>query len=304
MGIGHLLTLIRWKNLLIIGASQAIIKWFFFPSFGISEALSTPFFLMLIGATICIAAAGYVINDIEDAGIDKINRPDRLIIGKYINDKLAFNVYIGLNIVGVGLGFWVAYQVGKPNFAALFVLVSVLLYFYATSLKKVLLLSNLLIGLLTAFVVLIVGVFDLAPVAHPANQDAQLRVMGLLVDYAIFAFALNFLREIVKDIIDINGDKNFGVNSLPIAIGRERAGMVVFALGVFLLAGVLYYAYANFIYSELMLAYFFVALGAPLLFFCIKSWSADKREDFSLLSILLKIIMVLGLISLVIYPYK
>ncbi|MDC7998190.1 geranylgeranylglycerol-phosphate geranylgeranyltransferase [Gilvibacter sediminis] len=304
MGVGALLQLIRWKNLLIIIATQAVIKWAFFPSFGVSEALSTINFILLILATTLIAAGGYVINDIEDHGIDQINRPDKALIGSKISEKWAFNFYIALNVLGVAIGFYVAYAIDKANFAALFVLVSVLLYFYATSLKKVLLAGNFLVALLTAFVVLIVGVFDLAPVAHPANQDLQLQVMGLLLHYAVFAFVLNFIREIVKDIIDINGDKNFGVNSLPIAIGRERSTMVVFALGVFTLTAVLYYGYSNFLYSELMLAYFFIALGAPLLLFCIKSWSADSREDYRFLSLLLKITMVLGLVSLLIYPYK
>ena len=304
MDLIQLLRLVRWPNLLIIAATQAVIKWGFFPQFGPSEALSDLNFILLILATISIAAAGYIINDIEDQGIDKINRPERVVIGKAIGDKLAFNIYLGLNILGVALGFWVAYSVGKPNFAALFVLVSVLLYFYATSLKKTLLVANLLIGLLTAFVILIVGVFDLAPVAHPANQETQLRVMKLLVHYSIFALVINFTREIVKDLIDINGDKNFGVNSLPIAIGRERATLVVFIFGVFSLGAVLYYAYSNFFYSQLMLAYFFVALGAPMLLFCIKSWSAEKKEDYQFLSLLLKIIMILGLATLLLYAYK
>lgn len=304
MGISAWLKLIRWPNLLIIIATQAIIKWAFFPSFGVSQALDGVHFLLLMLATAFIAAGGYIINDIEDKGIDGINRPEALIIGRSIAEKTAFNAYVAFNALGVGLGFWVAYAIDKANFAALFVLCSVLLYFYATSLKKVLLAGNLLIALLTALVVLLVGVFDLAPVAHPANQDTQLRVMGLLVDYAIFAFSLNFIRELVKDIIDINGDKNFGVNSLPIAIGRERAGTVVFGFGLITLLAVLYYAYRNFLYSELMLAYFFIALGAPLLLFSIKAWSASKREDYQFLSFLLKIIMVLGLISLIIYPYQ
>lgn len=304
MGLKELLQLVRWPNLLIIALAQAVIKWGFFPAFGPSEALSLLNFVLLIIATVSIAAAGYIINDIEDVGIDSINRPEKVLIGKKISEKLAFNLYIGLNVLGVGLGFLVSNAVGKPSFAALFVLVSVLLYFYAVSVKKILLLSNLLVGFLTAFVILIVGILDLAPVAHPANQETQLRVMRLLVHYSVFAFVINFIREIVKDHIDINGDKNFGVNSLPIAIGRDRSAMVVFALGVFALAGVLYYAYANFKYSQLMLAYFFIAIGTPLLFFCIKSFSAEKTEDFVFLSFLLKIIMVLGLFSMALYPYK
>lgn len=302
--VGKLLHLVRWQNLIIIGLTQAVMKWSLLPSLGVSEALSVPMFFLLMAATICIAAAGYIINDIEDLGIDKINRPEKVVIGQGISEKTAFNIYLGLNLVGVGLGFLMAYKLGKPNFSALFVLVSVLLYFYATSLKKTLLVGNLLIALLTAMVVVLVGVFDLSPVTHPANQQLQLRAMTLLLDFAIFAFALNFIREIVKDLIDINGDKNFGVNSLPIALGRQRATNLVFGMGVFMLAAVLYYGYANFLYSELMLAYFFIALGAPLLLFCIKAWSAEKREDYRFLSLLLKIIMVLGLVAALIYPYK
>lgn len=298
-----ILKLVRLPNLLIIALTQGLIKFFFIPLFGVGEALSSFNFLLLVLATLCIAAAGYIINDIEDVGIDKINKPNQLLIGKKISEKLAFRWYLLLNTLGVVCGFLVANTIDKPNFAAVFIVVSALLYMYATYLKRTLILGNLLIALLTGFVILIVGVFDVFPLISEATQlDARILLQRLL-HYAVFAVVINFIREIVKDIIDVNGDKNFGIQSLAIVLGRDRAAQIVFALGFFLFLGVLYYTYLYFLDSQLLLAYFFILVAAPLLFFIIKAWSAQKREDFEFLSLLLKIIMVLGLSSLFLYQY-
>ncbi len=295
--------LVRLPNLLIIALAQGLIKFMFIPLFGVGEALSTPYFLVLVLATVSLAAAGYIINNIEDLGIDLINKPNNVIVGNQIPEKQAFNLFIVLNIIGVVAGFVVANAIGKPNFAAIFIFISALLYMYATFIKKMLLIGNLLVAVLTGFVILIVGVFDVAPLAQELTQDDVSRLMQRLFHYAIFALGINFIREIVKDIIDINGDKNFDVKSLPIVLGRDRAAQIVFALGLFMFLGVLYYAYAFFFNVQLLLAYFFIAIAAPLLLFVIKAWSAEKREDFEFLSLLLKIIMVLGLASLALYKY-
>ena len=297
------LKLIRFPNLVIIAAAQCLVKFVLFPLFDVGEALTVTAFSLLVVATVCIAAAGYIINDIEDLGIDRINKPNRVLIGVKFSEKNAFLLFVVLNILGVICGFIVANLVGRPNFAALFIFISALLYMYATFIKKMVVVGNILVAGLTAFVILIVGVFDLVPLTTSVTQANVSSVMQILLHYSIFAFVINLMREIVKDIIDINGDKNFDVKSIPIVMGRERAAQLVFALGLFTLLAVLYYAYSNFYLVQLMLAYFFIALAAPLLFFVIKAWNAEKREDFEFLSLLLKIIMVLGLGSIVIYRF-
>ncbi|MGB3775028.1 MAG: prenyltransferase, partial [Leeuwenhoekiella sp.] len=87
----HFLHLIRYKNLLLLLLTQMLVHFGFLKALEIPVALSNGEFFMLALATLCIAAAGYVINDIEDVEIDRINRPEKRLIPLKITEKKAFN---------------------------------------------------------------------------------------------------------------------------------------------------------------------------------------------------------------------
>lgn len=267
-------------------------------SFGTQTVLDDFDFILLLLATLCIAAAGNVINDIFDTEIDKINNPDKLLIGKEIAEKHAYRIFFILNIIGVGLGFYLANTIEKPNFAALFIVFSILLYLYSSYLKGILLIGNLLISALVAISLIIVALFDLYPAITAENQTQQSAVFKIVLDYALFAFFINLIREIVKDLQDIKGDKNNGINTLAIVLGRKRTTKIVFVLGVILVVGVAFYMYENLYDQQMLSLYFLFAILAPLLYFCVKSWDAKTSEQFGFLSKLLKIIMFMGICSI------
>ena len=110
----------------------------------------------------------------------------------------------------------------RPGFATIFILIASLLYFYSTTLKQIMVLGNFVVALLLALSVIIIGVFDIFPATNVDNQAQMASLFSILIDYALFAFMINFIREIVKDIEDVNGDYNQGMNTLPIAIGISR----------------------------------------------------------------------------------
>ena len=118
----------------------------------------------------------------------------------------------------------------KPGFASIFILIAATLYFYATSLKQMMLIGNIIVALLLSFSVIIIGVFDLFPATNAENQHKWRVLFSILLDYALFAFMINFIREIVKDLEDVNGDYNQGMNTLPIALGISRTSKIVFGL--------------------------------------------------------------------------
>ncbi len=126
----HVLNLIRWKNLLMIAFMQYLIKYAlllpFRESHSVLVTLSDFHFFLLVLATVLIAAGGYVINDIYDVETDRINKPEKLIINKYITEKNASTLFMILNIIGVGIGFYFANGIGKSAFFASFL--SPLLY--------------------------------------------------------------------------------------------------------------------------------------------------------------------------------
>lgn len=297
------LHLIRYQNLIFIALVQIFIKYGLFHPFGIEITLNAFGFALLVIATLCIAAAGNIINDIYDIDIDKINKPQKVLIGKSISEKSANNLFIILNVVGVAIGFYLANIIGKPAFSALFIVFSALLYLYASYLKGMLIIGNLLISALVAMSLIIVGLFDLMPAITPANQATQSTIFSIVLDYALFAFSLNFIREIVKDLQDINGDKKGDMNTLPITIGRKRTTTLIFILGILMVGGVVYYMYTYLYNHQVLLLYFLFAIIAPLLYFCIKAWSAETQKDYAFLSTILKIVMFTGILSMLLFQF-
>lgn len=293
--------LIRPVNLALLAFVQILLKYALFPSLAAVTSLSDIQFILLAAATLCIAAGGNIINDIYDVDIDRINKPQSLLIGKSITEKAAMRYYILLNVTGVGIGFYLSNSIGRPGFAALFIVISALLYLYASYLKGILLIGNLLVATLVAGSLIMVGLFDLFPAVTPQNQAGQSDVFRVLLHYAGFAFLLTFIREVVKDLQDVNGDKNGGLNTLPIAIGRSRATFIAFSLGAITIALVVGYMYVFLYESEWAVLYFLGLVVAPLLYFCVKAYNAETRKQYAFLSFLLKGIMLTGMGSMLLY---
>jgi len=266
--------------------------------FDLPFALDQLGFWELCLATVFIAAAGNVINDIHDIRVDTINKPSKVIVGKVISEKRAFNYYLVLNVLGVGLGFLVANRVDKPSLAVLFIIVSALLYWYATSLKNILLVGNFVVSGLVGFSIFILVLFEVYPILTPMNRALYMDLVQVLVAYSFVAAYMNVIREIVKDIQDINGDKNGGRQSLPIVLGIDRTKLVVFSLGLMALFWLLLFSYYDLYQHTFLLGYFIFCIGGPLLYYCIKTWQAEKAKDFSLPSLLLKLVMFFGVLSI------
>lgn len=298
----NILNLIRWKNLLIIALVQILIKYALFVPFGVDITLNWFGFSLLVISTLCIAIAGYIINDIYDVETDLVNRPEKVIVGKTISEKTANNLFIIFNIVGVLIGFYLSHLVGKSSFFVLFVLISAMLYIYASYLKRTLLIGNIVVSLLVAFTVIIVGIFDLIPVINDQNQAKQITMLNVLLAYALFAFIINLVREMIKDIEDVDGDHKSGMNTLPIIIGRERARNVIFVVSFVPLLGLIY-VLSTYLYRQIAIViYFLLFVGGPLIFVTIKIFQAKSKKDYKLISTILKIILVLGFLSMLLYP--
>lgn len=298
----QLLYLIRWKNLVIIILAQVLVKYALFEPFDVLTTLSTIGFTLLVVTTLCIAAAGNIINDIYDIEADTINKPNKVVVGKHISEKLAYNLFFVLNIIGIGLGLYIAHSVDRSSFFTIFVLISLSLYVYASYLKGTVLLGNLLISALVAMSILIVGIFDLLPSMIPQNRDTQITFFEIVFDYAVFAFLVNLVREIVKDIQDIDGDHKAGLNTLPIVLGRERSNKIAFAVSMLPIAAVIYFIVTYLYTQQIAIGYFLVCVIAPLIYATIKLFSAEHKSHYQHISNIYKLVLVLGLLSLLLYP--
>jgi 4-hydroxybenzoate polyprenyltransferase len=298
-----ILNLIRWKNLLMIAFTQLLIKYAFLEPFGVKTSLDDLGITLLIFATLCIASAGNIINDINDVETDFINKPEKLIVGNSISEKTAYNLFIVLNLIGVGIGFYLSHAIGKAPFFTIFVLISALLYVYATYLKRTFLVGNIIISILVALSLIIVGVFELLPSLTSSNRQTQLLFFKVIFDYSVFAFLINLLREIAKDIEDIDGDYKAGMNTLPIVLGRERAKNILSVLNFIPLAAIIYYVISDLYKQPVAVGYFLLAVIGPLIYITIKTFSGKSKQDFHHISNMYKLVLCFGMLSLLLYKY-
>jgi 4-hydroxybenzoate polyprenyltransferase len=300
------LQLIRLPNLFLLALMQLTFRYGFLVPQDIPLALADWQYLLLVLATVLIAAAGYVINDIFDQDSDAINKPERAIVGKFITEGRAYNIYVGLNITGVAIGFYLSNVILRPSFAVVFILIAALLYLYATNLKQTPLLGNLVVAALLALSVLIIGIFDLYPATYEANQKEMGVFFKILLDYALFAFFINLIREIAKDAEDAKGDYNAGIKTLPILIGAGRTAKLIFVLLLIAVVFIVFYLNNHLMQNDLYYAtiYGLVVVIAPLLYLSVKSWHAKTTADFQHLSSVLKWIIFFGILSIAVITYN
>ena len=298
----NFLNLIRYKNLLMLAFMQLLFRVDFVLLRHIPLALTSFQYALLVLSTVLIAAAGYVINDIFDQDTDKINKPEKVIIGKSISENNAYSIYAGLNITGVCVGFYLSNVIMKPSFATVFILIAATLYIYATSLKQMAVIGNIIVALVLSMSVIIIGVFDIYPATSIENQVRMANLFSVLVDYAIFAFMINLLREMIKDLEDVKGDNQQGIRTLAVLIGTNKTTKLVFALSLIPIMVLFFYVNTYFVTNGLFIAtaYTFIFVLAPLVYFSVKTFKAETKAEFTALSSLLKWILFFGIVSIVI----
>jgi len=286
----------------MLALMQLIFRYGFMKFQQIQLALNDWQYALLVLATVCVAAGGYLINDIFDQETDRENKPGKVIVGNGISEGKAYNYYVALNVIGVGCGFYLSNFIGRPGFSAIFIVIAATLYLYASTFKQSLLIGNIIVALLLSLSVVIIGIYDLFPIITPENKIHLGIIFQILLDYAIFTFIINFIREIVKDLEDVNGDRSQGMNTLPIVIGIKKTKMALGILGIVPVVLLLHYIFTYFFSADLLWAtiYSLTMLAAPLIYFCIKIWSAATQKEFRHLSGILKLVILFGILSIAI----
>lgn len=301
MRIKDFLNFIRWKNILMLILIQVLIKYVLFPKFDTYIFLDDFHFIILILSTILIAASGYIINDIYDIKADAVNKPEKLYVGNKISLKKANNLYFILNFSGLLLGLYLSYHIKNISFFIVYIIISFLLYRYAIYFKKKFLIGNLIVSFLIFLSVIIIAIFDLVPATNDYNQNDQLIVFVLLIKIASFAFILTLLREILKDIEDIEGDKKVNAQTIPISLGIEKTKYIVIFITIALLVGLLFFTLPYYETNKIIFYYLLILVALPLLYFILKVRSSKAKKEYHKLSNLLKIIMLIGILSIFLF---
>lgn len=232
----------------------------------------------LILATALVAAAGYMINDYYDVKIDFVNKPDEVIIGRSMKRRVAIFYHSILNFTAIAIGWLVSPRVAFVIFIAAF-----LLWLYSNQLKRLPLVGNLTVALLTGASIWLIGFYF---------QQSQL----LVLTYAIFAFFMNLIREIIKDIEDRDGDRKHGCKTLPIVVGFRNTKKVIFLIAIAFVCSILI---VTFKINNDKLYYYFGILSILFCLFMYKIYIADRKRHFTQLSLLNKALMLAGIVSMV-----
>ena len=280
---------------------QVLLKYVLFTKFTTYTFLDETHFIILILSTIFIAASGYIINDIYDIKADTINKPENVYVGNKISLKKSNNLYFILNIIGLVLGLYLSYHIENFSFFIIYIIISFLLYRYAIYLKKKFLIGNIIVSFLVFLSIIIVAIFDLVPATNGYNQNSQSIIFLLIVKIASFAFILTLLREIVKDIEDIEGDKKIKANTIPIALGIDKTKNIIFLITILAILGVVYFGSSYYETNKLIFYYLLFLVVFPLLYFMVKVKSAKTKIKYKKLSNLLKLIMLIGMLTVLLF---
>ena len=307
--IRNILLLVRWSNLFFLGALIYVMeKWVVVPilddvAFG--EQLPWYILLLIAAATILIAAGGYVINDYFDIKIDRINRPDQLIVTQYISKENAMRLSIGLSGVGMICGLVAAWLLRSSTIAILFAIIPGLLWFYSSSYKRLLIIGNVTIALLSALSPMMVAIANVAQLQLKYSTilpytTLEHDIYAWVGGFSLFAFLLTWIREIVKDLQDQMGDRELECHSMPIVWGNIVTKIVVTALIVLttVLIGWFWYSLLPFekSWQSFSTRYIVLAIIIPLWGALWLLWAAKIPSDYRTCQQVLKLTMFLGML--------
>ena len=207
--------LLRWQNLLFVAITQILTRYFIIqPILNINHenyTLSLQNFLFVLVSSVLIAGGGNIINDYFDQNIDQINKPHKTIVGKIINRRWVLLWHLLLSLSGILLGYQVSKNTHILWIAPMNLLCVVLLFIYSIALKRRFLIGNILISLLSSWVIFIISIAEFRN-SNTLNTGLIInqKIFKLSVIYGGFAFIITLIREVIKDLEDIAGDRKFG----------------------------------------------------------------------------------------------
>ena len=274
-----LISIIRGYNIFVLVFAQYLASIFIFsPKKTLRDTVLDLHLLYVVIATVCVVAAGYIINSFYDVKLDKINRPLKVGLENYVKQSTKLNLYFALNFLGFVFGWLVSWR------AALFFAVYIFaIWFYSHKLKKF-----PLTGLISATILTILPFF--ATFIYFKNFSKIIFV------HAIFLFLVLMIRELIKDLQGMKGAIVNNYETFPVKYGEKKAKQ----LSVFLLISTFFPIIILFTYPELsyMKYYFYLAM-LTLVLVGVLLWKSKETKQYLRLHNVLKLLLLVGVFSLV-----
>ena len=306
--IAAFFTLVRWPNLLFIVLTQYL---FFYavlhPLFvkeGVHNNLNLLYLTLLVVSSVFIAGAGNIINDYFDRNIDLINKPDKVIIGKYIHRHWAISCHIFLSTVAVFIGFYLDAKAGTFLLGITNSICVTLLFIYSVVLKRKALWGNVIISLLTAWTVSVVTFSETKALISGFSEANISAITRITILYTSFAFIISLVREMVKDAEDLEGDRKYGCTTFPLLFGIPATKVFIYIwllILIGLLINLLFYILPFGWWLGMLYIIVFVLL--PLFKIALQLKNAYTPAEFHKISTLIKMVMLTGICSMMFFWY-
>lgn len=234
-------------------------------------------FLIVFASSLTIAS-GYIINNFYDAKKDLINRPRKAMIDRLVSQSTKLKVYFVLNFFIVVIVSFISWRAVLFFSSYIF-----LIWFYSHKLKK-----YPIIGNLTAAVLAILPFFGI--LMYYKN------FYHVIFAHATFLFLLILIRELIKDLENIEGDLVNEYKTIPVLFNEKTAKIIISTLTIATLIPV--YFLTDIYDVGYMDIYFYGSLLLLLVFF-IQLWNSKNKADFLKLHFLLKFIIVAGVFCII-----
>ena len=308
--VGAFIKMVRLPNLFFIVLTQilfhvAVLDKILFP-IGMRPVIDGWDFLLLSVASVLIAAAGYIINDYFDINIDQVNKPKGNVVDTVVSRRWAMAWHFILSGLGLLLSAVISWRTGLwyillGNFGCV-----LLLFGYSVSLKRKLLIGNIVIALLSAWVIL-VNCFSQIGIPFrgiPEVNEESNKIIRIGILYAAFAFISTLIREAIKDIEDMQGDAKYGCRTMPIVWGVNATKVYVAVWLVVILALLVVLQVYVFRFGWwVAMAYSVVFIIAPFVFIFLRLFKAATQKDYHQLSNWTKLVMLSGLLSMIFFYF-
>lgn len=313
--LGAFFRLLRPLNLLIIALTMYAMRWLIIQPLLFSQTghrdlpLDDFYFGIAVLILVLLAAAGNIINDYFDVKVDRINKPRRVVVGYEVKRRVAMVAHHGFNAIATLLALYLGWHFKQWELTVIPILIGALLWFYSLTFKKQFLIGNLTVAMIVGIVPLWAGLVEIPEIKTMlANADASStatqvipELWSYLIGYAVFAFALTFIREIQKDMEDLAGDREHGFRTMPIVLGVRKtkaftAGLIILTL--IAAVNLEFYLFSSLKDWEEQLFYhgpFVVLVVLPLVANFFTTTRANHQSAFRRASKLSKVVMAGGI---------
>lgn len=273
-----LFSAVRGYNILVVIIAQYLASAFILsPGLPLRDVLFDANLFFLILASASVIASGYIINNFYDSEKDLINRPRKTMLDRVVSQRTKLSVYFLLNFAAVFFASYVSFRA-----VVFFSIYIFMIWLYSYRLKKILILGNLVASVLAITPFFIVFVYY-------KNFETVIFI------HAMFLYLMIVMRELVKDLENMQGDLAQGYRTIPIVFGERWSK--VFLMICALLAVIPTLLLITRFDIGYMVYYFYASLGMIILFVLFLFFSKAKWQYLTLHN-LLKLIIVTGVFSI------